>query len=168
MRIEVLRRERNLSVPPVPRRQVIHILVELDQAIGMRRGLMYTILSDALPRNAAGEYEHPPRAHALDFPGRLEFVRNPELARTAQSLTFYVDQSRPLPDFLAVDNVIGGKLCSSRFIDVLAHESVEYIAYPAQLAASDSGETISIPHASYYLWTLRRIPNVVDWKRSQI
>src|SRR5579863_8901519 len=103
---------------------------------------MYMILSHACCHGTGGQSQDPPRAHALDFPGRKEFAWTPQLSQPALPLRFLVDRALGCPDYLAVDNVVGGELGSRRLLNMLYAAGVPVLSYAAELADEATGEVL--------------------------
>lgn len=115
-------------------------------------------------RDAPGDYQEPVSAQIARFPGMDEFTHNPCLPDHAQPLTAGIAAQPPWPDYMLVDNMVGGVLCSQRFVAVLQEANAEFYAYPVQISAR-TGEH----HATqYFLWAPKQVTDAIDWERSEV
>jgi tetratricopeptide (TPR) repeat protein len=80
-------------------------------------------------------------------------------------LHFRINPSCLHLDYLRVNHVVNGRLCSKRFIDVLTSESVSFIAYPAQLLDVATGQPLD---ANYWFWLPHSIEGAIDLESSEI
>lgn len=80
-------------------------------------------------------------------------------------LQFHINQSCLHVDYLRVNHVVNGRLCSQRFINVLTSESISFIAYPAELLDETTGQPLA---ANYWFWLPQSIEGAIDWEGSEI
>lgn len=123
---------------------------------------MYSILEFAFNTDADGLFCAPTRARPRKFPPDLEFLWNRELPERVEPLSFVIEQTQELPDYIKIHKG-GAALCSQRLLDLLASEHAVYTAYPAQLYNETTGVPIDKP---YSLWIPQRIANAIDWERT--
>ena len=124
---------------------------------------MYSILEVALNSEADDFIRDPTRAGPREFPSDLQFLWNQNLPERVEPLSFVIEQTQELPDFIEIHKG-GAALCSQRLLDLLASERAEYTAYPAQLYDETTGAPID---KLYSLWIPQRIANTIDWERSE-
>ena len=80
-------------------------------------------------------------------------------------LKFHINPACLHMDYLRVNHVVNGKLCSQHFIDVLTSESNSFIAYPAELLDETTGQPLA---ADYWFWLPQSIEGAIDWEGSEI
>lgn len=102
---------------------------------------------------------------SLDAKLCMQLIDTYETFQPSITLTFSAGRAGIGRDYLPVQRVSGGWLCSQRFLDVLTKASVPFTAYPAQLLEQDTEQPIE---ANYSFWMPYRIKNAIDVQRSQI
>lgn len=121
---------------------------------------MYDELLESPPEGALGTG----LPHALAPELYWAFAEEQEVLKQALSLRFSVDVTYLTQDYMGIQNVSIGKLCSKKFIDVLANNDVPFTAYPAHLIDKGTEEAIEV---SYFFWIPQRVKDAIDRENSE-
>lgn len=110
------------------------------------------------------QYEEQPLATAEEQQRCMTLLAHPEDAHEVQPLTFRIDPLMGQRDYVPLDNIPGGILCSQRFLALLMSVKADCFVFPALLR--DLGQEQERA-ASYHFVVPRRYDQTIDWERSE-
>jgi len=122
---------------------------------------MYSQLIDVAADNEV--WSHLPEP--LDAQVCMQLIDTYDASHPSTTLIFRVGRTSVGRDYLPVQRVSGGWLCSQRFVDILTRGNVPFTAYPAQVLEQGTEQPVE---TAYFFWMPYRVKNAIDVQRSRI
>jgi tetratricopeptide (TPR) repeat protein len=118
-----------------------------------------------LIKDATGKEIQHDEVHALDARLCRELAAKRDIPGAIEApVAFRVNEKDLQIDYLSIQNVAMGKLCSERFIEVLRAAHVPFVHYPTSLFDKDMNQLLT---DSYFFWIPQWVEGVIDWEHSE-
>jgi tetratricopeptide (TPR) repeat protein len=104
-------------------------------------------------------------AQAMEAEVCTVLVKKHTIPEELTQLNFQVDARSLERDWIRVNNILGGKLCSARFLEIASRALVSFTAFPAHLFDATTGELLA---TTFSFWAPSEVEDVIDWDRSEV